>query len=88
MYALISTFYQATSMKRTQSEDREVGNQVQFFSFLSQSSPPTFPQRYISFINSLLCQAQNGQRAISASTDYLNKKSKDFMVRRRRNVNL
>merc|ERR1719430_1118110 len=39
---------EATSMKRTQSEDRE---------------------------------AQNGQRAISASTDYLNKKSKDFMVR-------
>merc|ERR1719153_793426 len=26
-------------------------------------------------------EAQNGQRAISASTDYLNKKSKDFMVR-------
>ena len=69
-------------MKRTQSEDREVGNPVLSFSFLSQSSPPSQPQTYISF-NSLLCQAQNGQRAISASTDYLNKKSKDFMVSRK-----
>ena len=41
---------QATSMKRTQSEDRD---------------------------------AQNGQWAISASTDYLNKRSKDFMVKKR-----
>ena len=35
----------------------------------------------------LFCQqAQNGHQAVSSSTDYLNKRSKDFMVKRKINV--